>query len=182
VTESHILQPERFLDELHDFEHTAFRLELQRTYVESHEDPVVDAFLAGNPIDPHVDPELALWFERITAHVAQGKTVSRVRVQESPPTPYQQWERWLDRWNTEAGETITYLTRQCAYEIGLLPAAGTNDWWLLDSKRLLLMRFDEAGHRIRNEVVTDPATVVQACAWRDLAVHHSSRPSESLVT
>ncbi|MFU8873055.1 DUF6879 family protein [Micromonospora sp. SL4-19] len=35
-------------------------------------------------------------------------------------------------------------------------------------------RFDEVGHRISNELVTDPATVVQACAWRDLAVHYAA--------
>lgn len=88
-----------------------------------------------------------------------------------PPTDYQRWERWIGRWNVEAGEKMHYLTRAKAYEIGLLPAAGDVDWWLLDSSRLIMMWFDEVGHRISNELVTDPATVVQACAWRDLAVH-----------
>jgi len=36
-----------------------------------------------------------------------------------------------------------------------------------------VMRFDGAGHRIANELTTDPETVLQACKWRDLAVHHS---------
>jgi hypothetical protein len=68
---------------------------------------------------------------------------------------------------------MRYLTRQRAHEIGLLPAAGNTDWWLLDSSRLIAMHFDDEGHRIKNELITDPAVVIQACMWRDLAVHHS---------
>jgi 8-oxo-dGTP diphosphatase len=30
------------------------------------------------------------------------------------------------------------------------------------------------GRRVEAELVTEPADVVQACAWRDLAVHHST--------
>ena len=41
----------------------------------------------------------------------------------------------------------------------MLPAAGVEDWWLLDSARLIVMRFDREGHRIENELVTDPVTV-----------------------
>lgn len=43
--------------------------------------------------------------------------------------------------------------------------------------RLIMTRFDEVGHRISNELVIDPATVVQTCAWRDLAVHSPLRPT-----
>jgi hypothetical protein len=95
-----------------------------------------------------------------------------------PGLDYQRWERWISSWNIAAGETIRYLTRPRAHEIGLLPAAGTQDWWLLDSNRLIVMRFDAIGRRIHNELVTDSATVVQACAWRDLALHYSA-PSEA---
>lgn len=170
-----------FLDVLHDFEHTAFRLELQRSYAEPEEDNLYAAFLRGDAPAPTTVPELAEWYDRIASHVATGKRIERVRVQEDPPTDYQRFERWLDRWNVEAGEVMQYLTRARAYEIGLLPAAGTTDWWLLDSARLLVMRFDENGRRTRNELITDAASVVQACMWRDLAVHHSARVSDPCV-
>jgi hypothetical protein len=101
--------------------------------------------------------------------------MERVRVHDDPPTPYQQWERWVGSWNIRAGETLRYMTRARAHEVGLLPAAGDVDWWLLDSNRLIAMRFDTQGRRVATELVRDPATVVQACAWRDLAVHHSTR-------
>ena len=68
---------------------------------------------------------------------------------------------------------MRYLTRQKAHDIGLLPGAGSDDWWLLDSSRLIRMHFDSSGRPEAYELLEDPAVVVQACKWRDLAVHHS---------
>lgn len=158
----------------HGFEHTAFRLELQRQYVEPVEAATVARFTSGDPQDPTELPEFAAFFDLIRGHVAAGRRFGRVRVHDEPPTPYQQWERWIGRWNTEAGESIRYLTRRRAQAIGLLPAVGVDDWWLLDAARLLVMKFDEEGHRLGTQLVTDPRRIAQACAWRDLAVHHSA--------
>lgn len=153
------------------FEHTAFRLELQANYVEAGEDDPVPQFLAGHPGPP--TDELAAWFEQIHVATSAGKRVQRVRVQHQPPTPYQAWERWLDRnWNTPAGENIRYLSREQAHHIGLLPAAGTTDWWLFDDQWLILMHFDDAGHRVGNEITDEHEPVEQARQWRYLAVHH----------
>jgi hypothetical protein len=66
------------------------------------------------------------------------------------------------------------MSRQCAHEVGLLPQAGEDDWWLLDDDRLVVMRFSDDGRLVENELVTDPEQVAQACAWRELAVHHSA--------
>lgn len=172
---SSFLTPEQFSEELHNFEFTTFRLELQRSYAEAEEDPLFDAYRRGNPPPPTSVPELDLWFRTIAEHVAAGKTVTRVRVQEDEPTTYQAFERWMDPWNREAGERMLYLPRSQAHAVGLLPGVGRDDWWLQDSKRLIIMRFDNAGHRIENELTTDPETVQKACAWRDLAVHHAAR-------
>jgi phytoene dehydrogenase-like protein len=170
---SRVLTPHEVLDTLHGFEHTAFRLELQPTYLEPQEAPIFEAFLRGDPEPPANVPELQEWYRRVRGHVQQGKRIERVRVHLDQPTDYQRFERWLDQWNREAGEVMRYLTAQRAHEVGLLPAAGNTDWWLLDSSRLIAFRFDEQGHRIQNELITDPAVVIKACKWRDLAVHHS---------
>jgi hypothetical protein len=70
--------------------------------------------------------ELALWFDRITADGQQGKRIERVRIyQDSPPTTW--FERWLDRWNRQVGETMRYLTWQRAHDIVLLPVVGNTD-------------------------------------------------------
>lgn len=172
MTNSRVITPDEFGQVIHDFEHTAFRLELQDSYLEAEEADIFNAFLRGDPEPPTVVPGLREWYRRIAEHVKQGKRIERVRVQQDPPTDYQRFERWMGTWNQQAGETMRYLTRDRAFEIGLLPAAGNTDWWLYDSSRLLAMHFDDEGHRIKNELITDPEVVIQACMWRDLAVHH----------
>lgn len=156
-----------------DFEHTAFRLELQPRYDEPGEAEAVQRFVGGDRSLPVDDPEEQAWLAYVEDRTSQGQRIERVRVVEDPPTDYQRWLRWVSQLTVAAGEAQRYLTRARAHEIGLLPAAGTEDWWLLDSCRLVVMRFDSHGRRIENELVTDPARVVRACAWRDLAVHHS---------
>ncbi|MEU8364907.1 DUF6879 family protein [Nonomuraea sp. NPDC048882] len=165
------IAPERFGDTLQQFKHTAFRLELQPSYLVPEETKILAAFLKGEPRSPV--PVYQDWYNQVAEGVRQGKRIERVRVQDDPPTPYQRFERWLDAWNVASGEIMRYLTRQQAFDIGLLPDAGSTDWWLLDSSQLIIMRFDEAGRPGTHELVDDPAVVVQACAWRDLAVHHS---------
>jgi hypothetical protein len=171
MTPGRPLTSEEFGEEIHRFERDAFRLELQDQYLEDEETNLFAAWRRGDPLPP--TGIYQAWYDRIADHVQAGRRVERVRVQQEPPTPYQQFERWLDHWNTQAGETMRYLTRQQAHDIGLLPSAGNTDWWLLDSSKLIVMHFDEQGHRIHNELVTDPQVVTQACTWRDLAVHHS---------
>lgn len=162
-----------FGEALAGFEHTAFRLELQPAYVEPSETDLLAAFLRGEPFPATEVPEFRQWFGQVAAQTRDGKHMERVRVQQDPPTPYQRFERWLDQWNIQSGETMRYLTWQRAHEVELLPAADGPDWWLLDSSRLIVMRFDWEGRRVSNLLVTDPETVIKACKWRDLAVHHS---------
>ncbi|MEU4576047.1 DUF6879 family protein [Nonomuraea sp. NPDC023979] len=173
MTTRRTLTANEFGEVLHEFEHTAFRLELQDAYQEPTETELFAAFLRQQPVPPTSVPEFRQWYDRIADHVRHGKRVERVRVQQEPPTDYQRFERWLDTWNIGAGEIMRYLPRPAAFEIGLLPSAGRDDWWLLDSARLIVMQFDDAGRRIRTELVEDADTVLQACMWRDLAVHHS---------
>jgi hypothetical protein len=173
VSSRRFLTEDEWVEHLATFEHTAFRLEHQREYWEPTEKATIERFLAGDPEPPDQVPALKAWFDAVAAHTSTGRRVERVRVIDDPPTGQQQWERWISRWNRAAGETIRYLSRKRSHEIGLLPAAGPADWWLIDSCRLVVMRFDDAGRRIENELITNPARVVQACAWRDLAVHHA---------
>jgi hypothetical protein len=174
VTKPVFLDEQQFGAHLAGIAHTAFRLELQPAYSEPCEEALLAAFTRGERPDPReAVPELRDWYGLVTWMAAGGKRIERVRVQDDPPTPYQEFERWLDQWNIPAGEVMRYMTRDTACITGLLPAAGDADWWLLDSSRLIVMRFDGQHHRISNELITRPETVVQACAWRDLAIHHS---------
>lgn len=150
----------------------AFHLELQPEYREPGEATSIARFLAGEPSDPTVDyPGFTTWMDTVRAIVDRGGRMVRVRVHEDPPNGYQRWLRWLGGWNVDAGETIHYLTRAKAYEIGLLPDAAV-DYWLIDDQHLLTSHFDADGTWTGTELVTDPSAVAKARAWRDLAVRH----------
>jgi hypothetical protein len=170
-----------FADQLRSFNREAFRLELQPAYSEPDEHDTVARFLAGHAQAPTEVLGLRAWFELVAELTGQGRRFQRVRVHDDPLTDYQRWERWIGAWNVAAGEQIHYLTRRRAHEIGLLPAAGNLDWWLLDFQRLIVMHFDDKGHRVRTELTTNSKIVAQACAWRDLAVHAASGKAPDAV-
>lgn len=174
MTSRHLLTEQEWFDVAHTFDRSALRLELQPQYDEPGELEMARQFAAGD----RTLPEWPDWCGHIRRARSAGKRVERVRVFEDPPTEYQQWLQWVSQLNIAAGEVMRYMTREKAESIGLLPAAGSEDWWMLDEERLLVMRFDDAGRRVENELVTDPDRVAQAREWWDLAVRHSA-PAES---
>jgi uncharacterized protein DUF6879 len=165
-----VLVGDQFGDQFASFRHSAFRLELQPVYEVTYEHDTVARFIAGNPEPPTTVPDLRAWYEQIKVHVGAGRTVERVRVFDEPPTDYQRWEAFAERWNAEAGERIHTITRSQARLAGLLQAAGNNDFWLFDHSRLMVMSFNEEGRRIHTELTDEEAAVQQARSLRDLAV------------
>ncbi|MGH3714349.1 MAG: DUF6879 family protein [Micromonosporaceae bacterium] len=161
--------------EFDKIKYTAFRLELQPAYHVEEEQRSLRDFLAGRLAEPTDDERVYPWRQMVRELTARGGRMERVRVFEDPPTDYQRWLRWVSKGNVEAGEVQWYVTRQQAHEFGLLPAAGNVDWWLFDSGRLLEMHFGEDGKMVKRELVTDPDVVVQANAWRDLALCNARR-------
>jgi hypothetical protein len=159
-----------FWEVFEGFTRSAWRFEQQRAYFIGYEHQQFDDFLAGHPQPPTDNPDLGAWMRQVAQQTSEGKTVGRVRIVDEPITDYQRWMRWMDRWNREAGETIDYLTRRRAHEVGLLPAAGEQDWWLLDDERLVLMFFDDKGFRVRVELLVDEPEVAEARRFRDLAI------------
>jgi len=166
------LNDEEWAEAIRTFEHTAFRLEQQRQYAEPA--GTVERFLAGDPQPPDDVPEFRAWADDIRTLTQQGKRIERVRIHDDPPTGYQRWERWAGQQTIAAGEVIRYISRHRAYEVGLLPAAGPDDWWLMDDDRLVVMHFNTEGHLDESELVTDPDWVTRACEWWRLAVRHSA--------
>jgi hypothetical protein len=158
------------------FQHTAFRLEVQPVYLVEDEQEQVAAFLAGSARPPTEFESYAAWLQQIRTLTAEGKRIGRVRVLTEPPTDYLRWEAWAGQWNITAGEDIRYIASSRANEIGL---PLDYDWWLFDSLRLAVMKFDPDGRPLGGEIITDPAIVVKHGAWRDLAIHHSA-PAQGL--
>ena len=96
---------------------------------------------------------------------AIGRTFARVRVVDLPMNDWTRYGYAVAAHNVAAGEDIRYLDRK--------DAAGLPefDYWLLDSSRLIIMRFDETDRFMGGELVEDPAQIVQANYWRDAAWH-----------
>ena len=152
------------------FEHTAFRLEVQPTYVVADERETVEEFLRGEPRPVDEFDFYARWLHQIAVLTGEGKRVERVRVLDEPPTDYQRWEIWSSTYNQAAGESVRYITRSKARAVGL---PDVDDWWLFDSLRVARMQFDEHGHPLGGEIITDPVVVTRHCSWRDLALRQS---------
>jgi hypothetical protein len=164
-------------DLLHSFKRAAFRLETRSTYALSYEQADFERFLAGAPVPPPEVDWWRPWLDEISRLAGEGRTVSRVRLLDEPPTDYQRWEMWAADWHSRAGERIGYMSRRRAAEAGL-PVA--HDWWLLDDERVIIMWFTSAGEISERELITEPGVVARFCEWRDLAVRNAI-PAERIA-
>jgi hypothetical protein len=143
-------------------EHTCFRLQTLQWYDEPAEADALQAFLAGQV--PEIYPGKKAWLELVSTAAAVGKVMQRVRVAAEPLTEYLRFEvGWSYPLNATAGEDIRITRASTA-----LP--GT-DYWLFDSRAIARLRYNLAGQLISVELEDDPAAVVQAGYWRDVALH-----------
>lgn len=167
---------DEYWKQLRNFKTSVLRFEQQPAYWVGYERAQLDRFLAGDPESPDLNADLRGWHELVRRHVGAGRSMTRIRVLEEPPTDYQRWVLWLDRWNRDAGEQISYLTRAVATGRGIVPLAGADDWWLLDDERLMVMGYDAEGRRVRLELSTDAPDVQRARQVWQLAVGAFKHP------
>ena len=111
------------------------------------------------------------WLGMLHEAGAEGKRFARVRVVTLPLTDYSRFGVWCAQFTNGAGEDIRYLARDQAQQAGI-PA---HDYWLFDSRLLVLMHFDGQGVFLGGEVVDDAAEIVRHNYLRDAAWHHAMR-------
>jgi hypothetical protein len=111
------------------------------------------------------------WLTMIRDATSEGRRFARVRVVSLPLTDYSRFGHAVAQHNNAAGEDIRYLTRDQA-EPASLP---NHDYWLFDSRKLAMMRFDDEDRFLGAEIVAEPAEIVQHNYWRDTAWHHAVR-------
>ena len=99
----------------------------------------------------------------------EGRRLSRVRVVELPMSAWNRYSYALSEHNVAAGEDIRYIERSTA------PRLPDYDYWLFDSSKLVIMRFDQTDRFIGGELIEDPAEIVQHNYWRDAAWHKAAR-------
>lgn len=151
------------------FEHTAFRLEVRDVYNVSYEKEDFQRFLDGEPERPSKKEDSA-WFHNVRKANAEGRRFYRVRVVTVPLTDYSRWLlSSVKTYNSVAGEDIRYLDRADAAKLDL----PNHDYWLFDSRVLVRMNFDDDDRPTEHEIIEDPAEIVQANYWRDVAWHHA---------
>jgi hypothetical protein len=171
-----LLTDDQFADAF-TFTRAAFRLEVQPSYAIGRERADFERFLAGSPVPPPECDWLKPWLTQLAQWAQEGKTVSRVRVLDEPPSDYQQWLLWGTPWMT--GESTRYMNRSTARRV--IGLSLDRDWWLLDDTRVIEMRFTGQGEISSRTLVTDAETVAAYCGWRDIAVSNSTT-AERLAT
>lgn len=126
------------------FQHSAFRCEALPSYAVSGEGGLRS--LRDNR-----------YLRRVAAAAVAGKAWTRVRVVDDPLTGYQR----------EQIGRVYVESHACGEDVYLLPRSALSvtppDFWLFDAGRpgavAVLLRFDEHGAPVGDEVVTDPARV-----------------------
>jgi hypothetical protein len=152
------------------FEHTAFRLETRDQYNSPREAESFQKFRRGEPDASYHQG----WLDMVRSATAAGRLFSRVRVVSLPLTDYSRFSLWVAGYTCEAGDDIRYLTREQA-DGAELPR---HDFWLFDSRKLVMMHFGEDDRFVSAELIDDPAQVVQHNYWRDAARHFATRQDE----
>jgi hypothetical protein len=154
-----------------EFEHTAWRLETRRGYASDRAGEKFRRYLETEEVP---DDSHRPWCANVRAQTAQGKRIERVRIVDNPPTREQRFLLATAAVNNEAGEDIRNLWRADADKLRL-PSV---DFWLFDSRRALVLHFDETDEYLGAELVEDSARIVEFCQIRDAAWHHAIRREE----
>lgn len=146
------------------FELAARRLEQAPAYYGDIHGGWLDEWLAGAT----TPPPTTWWLDNVArTKLDAGATIERIRVHEDPPTPCQQWLRWMSASTVDAGERHHYLTRRVADEAGL---GRAGDWWLLDNRLAVVYHSDDQGRRTGVEIVEDAAAISELDRWWRVAL------------
>jgi hypothetical protein len=149
-----------------DFHYTAYRLETLQRYTMPYEEEPLRRFLAGEPYPD--DPTIKKWLTIVQDSVIAGKQIQRVHIVQEPLSDYIKFElEWGYPGNHKAGEEILIIPVEKGQWPDGLPK---HDYWLLDSKQLIIMRYGPEGAFLTAELVDDDVEVKKHNHWRDLAL------------
>ncbi|OKI48757.1 hypothetical protein A6A29_05400 [Streptomyces sp. TSRI0281] len=114
-------------------------------------DPAFIDWAAGKPLDPA--ERWADWHSLVTEATSRGVEVRRARIVSTPISEYIRFEHEVtDALNVAAGEHVRWLTRREATAIAL----PGNDFWLFDSRLVLVNHFDGEGENLELELSEAP--------------------------
>lgn len=133
-----------------------FRLETHDVLTVPADEGLVQRYLAGESTPEHK------WANIVRGEVAHGKITRRVLTLTEPLTDYRRMSiEWQYLRNVAAGERCRVIERAKD------PGAGSQDFWMIEGRWVLLMHYSESeGLFIGADLVDDPAEVGR---WRDIA-------------
>ena len=136
----------------------AFRLEWQTDPVPD-EEAAFTYWLAGNPLLPSQWPMWADWLDFTRS---LGGKITRVRLIDDPPTPYQEWGMWAIPYHREAGDDIRCMAHSLAEVLGIPPG----NWWMFDNQLVTMKGTSKT-------LVTDTEVIAVHLAWKERALSHT---------
>jgi hypothetical protein len=155
-----LLQDAEFDDVFRTFEHAAFHLEVEDAYHTPEESVPFQAFLDGRPDDFAWHRP---WLELVRDATTSGKRIQRVRVVSVPHVDYTRWGLTVAPLNISAGEDIRWLPRHLLGGLEL----PTDDFWLIDRRRVVFTVFDPRGRFSGGAETIDPGIVERCTRIRD---------------
>lgn len=162
----------RYLQALHTFAASAFRLETRQSYAGSGEDAAYEAFQAGGTRPPLEADDLT-YLADVRAARARGARWQRVHVVREPLSAYLRFElTWEYGPNVEAGEEIGLVVLDEA-EPWPPELPSDVDFWLFDEHLLFELRYDPDGMWLSVNEIADRRRIEQAQRWRTAALRHA---------
>lgn len=147
------------------FEHSAFRMELQQTYVIPHEGSGFRLWLDGRE---KPEGHNSGWTDMVSRHTDNGKTMQRLKAVRRPFSDY---TRFLFDWaipaNVAAGEDYRILDITDR-DLDI----PWQDFWLFDESTVVLLNFESDGTLRDRELVERDAEPY--LKWRDLALSEAA--------
>lgn len=162
-----ILPPEEFFQMIGNIRHSAWHLEMRRRYAVDEATDTYAQFVRGEAPTWDMDSD---WARTVTAKVADGCSIGRVRIVDNPPTQGQRYLLAHAEHNAELGEDVRNMWRDDAYAAGL----PDEDFWIYDSHIVAVCQWDDGDNLTGVELVTEPARVNQYNRLRDAALHYAT--------
>ncbi|MEE1781467.1 hypothetical protein PUR71_00700 [Streptomyces sp. SP17BM10] len=156
-------------------ERSAVHLEMRDAYML--DDPMFLAWKAGD-VEASGRAE-SPWLALMASTTGRGVEVRRARIVSEPVSEYVRFEYDItDLHNIAVGEQVRWLPRRRTTDLAL----PGNDFWLFDSRTVLINHFTGQGDFVDHEVTEDP-DVARLCAtafeavWARATSHEAYEPA-----
>ena len=170
---------DELLHVLDQWSRASFRLESLDRYTAEHESNLLSAFLRGDPVPPD-DHGLEEWLGILAEERRQNRQRTRVHAMAGPLTPYLRYEiEWAYPACASSGEDIRLVHNETWQESPF--GARPPDFYLLDDATVAVMAYDDVGHWLGGEVITEPGQVARYRVIRDRALRAAVRLSDYLA-